>query len=72
MKLKKYQILTIVIALYAIFMTFFFGLDLLKEGQSIRFWVTLILETIVIFLTYFALKKKDFYRQQRKKDMENL
>lgn len=72
MKLKKYQLLTILIAGYALFMTLYFGLDLLKEGQSLRFWVTLISETVVIVLAYFALKKRDLYRAQRKKELKDL
>lgn len=72
MKLKKYQLLTILIAVYALFMTLYFGLDLLKEGQSLRFWVTLISETVVIVLAYFALKKRDLYRAQRKKELKDL
>ena len=66
MKIKKYQLLTFLIAAYALFMTLYFGLDLLKEGHALRFWVTLIAETVVIILAYFALKKRDFYRQQRR------
>ena len=71
MKLKKYQILTFLIASYALFMTLYFGFDLLKEGKAIRFWVTLLSETIVIILAYFALKKRDYYREQRKQEMRN-
>lgn len=72
MKIKKYQILTCIIALYALFMTLYFGLDLLKEGHSLRFWVTLTCETIVIILAYFALKKRDYYRNQRKKEVKEI
>lgn len=67
MKIKKYQIITCLIALYAVFMTFYFGLDLLKDGQTLRFWLTFIAETVVIVLAYFALKKRDRYREERKK-----
>ena len=67
MKIKKYQIITCLIALYAVFMTFYFGLDLLKEGQTLRFWLTFIAETVVIVLAYFALKKRDRYREERKR-----
>ena len=67
MKLKKYQIITGVIAIYAICMAFYFGLDLLKEGKAMRFWITIAFETIVIILAYFTLKKRDEYRDQRKK-----
>lgn len=67
MKIKKYQIITCLIALYAFFMTFYFGLDLLKDGQTLRFWLTFIAETVVIVLAYFALKKRDRYREERKR-----
>lgn len=66
MKLKKYQIITGVIAVYAICMAFYFGLDLLREGKDLRFWVTLGCETIVIILAYIALKKRDEMRAKRK------
>ena len=72
MKIKKYQLLTFVIAAYALFMTLYFGLDLLKEGQTLRFWITLISESAVIILAYFALKKRDFYREKRKKELKDL
>lgn len=72
MKIKKHQILVLIIAAYAIFMTLYFGLDLLKEGHALRFWLTLISEIIVIILAYFALKKRDAYRAQRKKELRDL
>ena len=70
--MKKHQFITCLLALYALFMTFYFGLDLLKEGHSLRFWITLVVETGVIVLAYFALKKRDYYREQRKKEMKDL
>ena len=59
MKLKRYQIVPLLLAAYAIFMTIYFGLDLLRSGQSLRFYSTLSAETIVIILAYFFLRKKD-------------
>ena len=70
--MKKYQLIIGLITIYALFMTLYFGLDLLKEGQSIRFWITLTVEALVIILAYFALKKRDYYREQRKKEMKDL
>ncbi|MCH5228944.1 MAG: hypothetical protein J1F12_02990 [Muribaculaceae bacterium] len=67
MKIKKYQFVTCLLAVYAIFMTFYFGLDLLKTGQEIRFWITFISEIVVIILAYFALRRRDQYRDQRKR-----
>ena len=65
MKIKKYQVVTGVLAIYGIFMTLYFGLDLLKEGQALRFWITLSAEIIVIILAYFALKRRDNLRKKR-------
>ena len=70
MKLQRYQIITFMLAAYALFMTFFFGLDLLKTGQELRFCVTLGCETIVIILAYIFLKKRDEMRKQRQKSQE--
>ena len=67
MRIKKYQFITCLIAIYALFMTLFFGLDLLREGHTVRFWVTLLTETIVIILAFFALRKRDEYREASKK-----
>ena len=67
MKIKKHQFITILLLAYGLFMTLYFGLDLLKEGQAVRFWATVAGETIVIILAYFALRKRDQYREQRKR-----
>lgn len=71
MKLKKHQFITILLAVYAIFMTVYFGLDLLKEGQALRFWITLTAEITVIILAFFALRKRDYYRDRRKKEQSD-
>ncbi|MCH5222594.1 MAG: hypothetical protein J1E82_01010 [Muribaculaceae bacterium] len=71
MKIQRYQIITFLLAAYALFMTFYFGLDLLKEGQNVRFWVTLVCECIVITLAYFFLKKRDALRLSRKDNFKN-
>lgn len=68
MKIKKYQLITCLLTIYAIFMTFYFGIDLLKEGKAVRFWVTLGAELIVIILAFFALRKRDQYRQNRERN----
>lgn len=71
MKIKKHQFVTCLLVIYALFMTLYFGLDLLKDGQTLRFWLTLTGEAIVIVLAYFALKRRDLYRQQRKQEDYN-
>lgn len=69
-KIKKHQVVTCLLACYAIFMTLYFGLDLLKEGQDLRFWITLIAEALVIVLAYFAMRRRDRMREQRNREMK--
>lgn len=69
MKIKKHQFITCLLALYALFMTLYFGLDLLREGQALRFWLTIGAETTVIILAFFALRRRDMLREQRNKSL---
>lgn len=66
MKLKKYHFVTLLLTIYALFMILYFGLDLLKEGHVFRFYATLIGEVIVVILTFFALRKRDRLRKEKK------
>lgn len=72
MKIKKYQYITFLLAIYACFMTIYFGLELLASGKTLRFWLTLSGEIIVIVLAFFALRRRDFYRAQQKQNMKDL
>lgn len=67
MKLQRHQIVTALLAAYAIFMTLYFGLDLLKSGHALRFWLTVAGETICLILTYFALRRRDRLRNNMNK-----
>lgn len=53
-------------------MAWYFGLDLLREGKALRFWLTVGAEAVAIVLAFFALKKRDQFREQRKREMKNL
>lgn len=66
MKLQRHIVVTTLLAAYAIFMTLYFGLDLLRSGHQTRFWLTVGAETIVIILTFFALRRRDRLRQERR------
>ena len=67
MKIRRYMVITGLLTAYAIFMTLFFGLDLLKEGHAVRFWITLGCETAVIILAFIFLRKRDNLRRKRQK-----
>lgn len=66
MKVQRYKVVTILLVAYASFMTLFFGLDLLKSGQTLRFAATVTAEAIVVTLAFFVLRKRDRLREQRK------
>lgn len=59
MRLRRHIVVTVLLAVYALFMTLYFGLDLLKSGQAMRFYLTVAAETTVIILTFFALRRRD-------------
>lgn len=64
--MKRHIVIPLLLTAYALFMTFYFGLDLLKSGHPIRFYATLIAEIVVIILTFFALRSRERLRQQRR------
>ena len=65
MKFKRYRLITLLLVVYALFMTFYFGLDLLKSGHPTRFWLTVAGEALCILLTFFALRRRDRFRDHR-------
>ncbi len=67
---KKYIIVPAVLAVYFLFMTFYFGTQLLREGEVLRFWLTVVSEVIVLIALYFVMKKRQKYREEREKDMK--
>lgn len=67
MKIQRYKFVTALLVIYALFMTFYFGLDLLRSGQSLRFYATVAGEILVIILTFFALRHHDRIRANRNK-----
>lgn len=67
---KKYIIVPAVLAVYFLFMTFYFGTQLLREGEVLRFWLTVVSEVIVLIALYFVMKKRQKYREEREKDLK--
>lgn len=66
MKIKRHQLVTLLLAAYALFMTLYFGLDILRAGDNLRFFATIAAEAFVITLTYFALKRRDRSRERNR------
>ena len=69
MRKYKYIWLPALLGLYFIFMTIYFGLDLLHSGETCRFWATIGAETIVLIALVFFLKKRERLRNERESDL---
>lgn len=71
MRKYKYIWLPALLFIYFLFMTFYFGLDLLRAGEYTRFWATIGAELIVIIALVFFLKKRERLRKEREDDIAN-
>lgn len=69
MRKYKYIWLPSLLAVYFLFMTFYFGIDLLRSGEHVRFWCTIGVELLVLIALVFFLKKRDRLRMEREKDL---
>lgn len=70
MRKYKYIWLPALLAVYFLFMTFHFGMDLLHKGETMRFWLTVGAELVVLIALVFFLKKREKLREEREKDMD--
>lgn len=69
MRKYKYIWLPSLLGIYFIFMTVYFGLDLLHSGETLRFWGTIGAEVAVLIALVFFLKKRERLRNEREKDI---
>ncbi|MBD5299441.1 MAG: hypothetical protein HDS22_05675 [Bacteroides sp.] len=69
-KPPRYKIVTGLLVIYALFMTLYFGLDLLRSGHALRFWLTAAGELVCIVLAFFALRRRDRLREARRDRIE--
>lgn len=69
MRKYKYIWLPALLAVYFLGMTFYFGLDLLRQGETSRFWLTVGAEATVLVALVFFLKKRERLRMERENDM---
>lgn len=69
MRKYKYIWLPALLGAYFLFMTFYFGTDLLRSGQELRFWLTVGAEIAVLTALVFFLKKRERLRSEREQDM---
>lgn len=69
--MRKYKFIWLpsLLALYFLGMTFYFGFDLLRQGESTRFWLTVGAEIIVLVALTFFLRKRERLRSERENDM---
>ncbi|MDE6511110.1 MAG: hypothetical protein K2L00_03330 [Muribaculaceae bacterium] len=69
MRKYKYIWLPVLLAVYFLGMTFYFGLDLLRQGEATRFWLTVGAEVAVLTALVFFLKKREKLRMERESDL---
>ncbi|MDE6553685.1 MAG: hypothetical protein K2K98_12130 [Muribaculaceae bacterium] len=69
MRKYKYIWLPTLLAVYFLFMTFYFGTDLLRQGETTRFWLTVGAELAVLTALAFFLKRRERLRMEREKDI---
>ncbi len=69
MRKYKYIWLPSLLGIYFVFMTVYFGLDLLRSGETFRFWATVGAELVVLIALVFFLKKRERLRSEREKDI---
>lgn len=70
MRKYKYIWLPALLAVYFLGMTFYFGLDLLRQGEATRFWLTVGAELAVLTALVFFLKKREKLRMERERDLQ--
>ena len=48
-----------VLGLYALSMTLYFGPRLIEEGLSVKLWISVAVEVLVVVALFFALRRKE-------------
>lgn len=54
-----------VLAAYAAIMSAYFGPGLIKEGYALKFWISVGVEAVVIFILFLALRRKEKLQNRR-------
>lgn len=67
-KLKKSQWIPLGVALYAIGMSCYFGPRLIAEGLSVKFWISVAFEILIVVALFFALRRKEKLADKWTKD----
>lgn len=71
MRKYKYIWLPAILAVYFLFMTFYFGVELLRAGESVRFWATVGSELVILVALAFFLKRREKLRMERENDIKD-
>ena len=71
MRKYKYIWVPALLGIHFLFMTFYFGLDLLRAGETTRFWGTVCAELVILTALSFFMRKRERLRREREEDMRN-
>lgn len=58
-RIRKSLWLPLVLALYAIAISCYFGPRLIAEGLATKFWISVAVEAVVVVGLFFALRRKE-------------
>lgn len=65
MKSKRYIVVPLVLLTYAVFMSVYFGLEMLREGQTLKFTIICCAEALVLVLLSLSIRKRDRLKAER-------
>lgn len=57
--IKKSVALPVGLGLYALAMSAYFGPRLIADGMSVKFWISVAAEILVVVALFFALRRKE-------------
>lgn len=63
-KIPKSIWLPIILTLYCVVMTCYFGSRLIEEGREVKLWISVGVEILVIVALFFALRRKEKLKQK--------
>lgn len=58
-RIKKSIWVPLCLGVYAICMSLYFGPRLVSEGQSVKLWISIAVEVLVVVALFFALRRKE-------------
>lgn len=68
---KRYIWIPALLAIYFIFMAVHFGMQLLENGESLKFWLTIVAETLVLLALSYVMRRRQILSEEREEDQRD-